>query len=83
MSSFSVCASAALFSQVAVLTAVLALVVIAVIFLIILIALWRKVSPQTETHLLPNTFVLIVMLLLNDETVKLAKTTIIDWSLAS
>uniref|UniRef100_A0A4W5LLM9 receptor protein-tyrosine kinase n=1 Tax=Hucho hucho TaxID=62062 RepID=A0A4W5LLM9_9TELE len=34
--------SAALFSQVAVLAAVLALVVIAVIFLIILIALWRK-----------------------------------------
>uniref|UniRef100_A0A8C8FGV9 receptor protein-tyrosine kinase n=1 Tax=Oncorhynchus tshawytscha TaxID=74940 RepID=A0A8C8FGV9_ONCTS len=47
VNSFSVCASAALFSQVAVLAAVLALVVIAVIFLIILIALWRK-KPRYE-----------------------------------
>uniref|UniRef100_A0A674D1Z3 receptor protein-tyrosine kinase n=1 Tax=Salmo trutta TaxID=8032 RepID=A0A674D1Z3_SALTR len=47
VNSFSVCVSAALFSQVAVLAAVLALVVIAVIFLIILIALWRK-KPRYE-----------------------------------
>ncbi|KAM6986621.1 platelet-derived growth factor receptor beta-like [Aplochiton taeniatus] len=42
-------ASNSLFSQVAVLAAVLALVVIAVIFLIILIALWRK-KPSYETR---------------------------------
>ncbi|XP_067085346.1 LOW QUALITY PROTEIN: platelet-derived growth factor receptor beta-like [Osmerus mordax] len=41
--------SNSLFSQVAVLAAVLALVVIAIIFLIILIALWRK-KPRYETR---------------------------------
>lgn len=47
---FCVCLPvAALFSQVAVLAAVLALVVIIIMSIIILIAVWRKVR-QTDSH---------------------------------